>query len=94
MLEGFAVAAAADEFAQVIDFFGGEDALELEVELHARELEDVRQQQLGLEAGRVNALFRQEFGAALNGFKNGHGRKIRAKIEVQRAKLAVDANPI
>ena len=94
MLEGFAVAAAADEFAQVIDFLRREGALELEVELHARELEHMRQQKLGLEAGGINALFRQKFGAALNGFKNGHGRKIRAKIEVQRAKLAVDANPI
>jgi len=93
MLERFALAAAADEFAQIVHFLWGQGALEFEVELHARELEHVRQQEFGMQAGRIDALFREKFGAALNGFENGHGRKIRAKIEVQRAKLA-DANLI
>jgi len=62
--------------------------------LHARELENVRQQKLGLQAGGFDVFFRQKFGAALNGFENGHGRKIRGRIEVQRAKLAADANLI
>src|SRR6267154_3431408 len=86
MVEGCAGAAAADEFAQVVDFLRGEGALEFEVELHARELEHVREQEFGLQAGRVNALFRQEFGAALNGFENGHGRKIGGRREIQSLK--------
>jgi len=53
-----------------------------------QQVQYMRQQQLGLEAGRVNALFRQEFGAALNGFKNRHSDTLGLPEPVQREKNA------
>ena len=49
-----------------------EGALKIEVQAHARLLEQVRQQQFGLEPGRVHALPGQELRAALNGFQDRH----------------------
>ena len=78
VLQGFAGAAPADEFANGADFVRGELAIEVEVEIHARHFEKVREKEFGLQTRRVDALAAEELGAALNDFENGHRRKLRA----------------
>ena len=75
MLQRLALAAPLDEFAKVINLRRREHPLKLEVQPHARLLEQVRQQQFRLQPGRINPLFDQELRAALNSFKNCHTAK-------------------
>jgi hypothetical protein len=79
VLERFAFAAAADEFAEFIGFPGGQGAVEIEVEVHAAQLEEAGEEEFDLEARGIDAFFSEKGGAALNGFKNRHGRKIVGK---------------
>ena len=55
---------------------GRELPLEIEVELHARHLQDMLEQQLDLEARRRDASLGEILGAALDHFQNGHGGKL------------------
>ena len=70
VLQGFALAAAFDQFTEPIFLIGGKGALEVQVQLHSGQLEQVRQQQFGLESGRIDPLFGEELGAALNDLEN------------------------
>src|ERR1035441_4734169 len=72
MLQRLALAAALDEFAKAVNLRRREHSLKLKVQLHARLPEQVRQQQLRLQPGRLYPLLGQEIRAALNGFKNRH----------------------
>ena len=72
MLQRLALAAAPDEFAQAVNLRRREHALELEIQPHARLLEQMCQQQFRLQPGRIYPLLGQELRAALNGFKNRH----------------------
>ena len=48
----------------------------VQVELEAGQLEEVGEQQLGLQTRRVHAVALQEFGAALDDFANGHAGSV------------------
>ena len=78
VLERFALAAALDELAEAIGFPGGQRAVEIEVQLHAGKLEEVGEEEFDLEARGFDAFFGEKIGAALDGFKDRHGRKIRS----------------
>lgn len=66
VLEGFALGAAFDQGAEGIEFGGGEDAFELEVELHPGEVEDVGEEGFDLEAGGGDALAGEVVGGAVD----------------------------
>ncbi len=72
VLERLALAAALDEFAERVQFGLGQLAFEVQVELHARELQDMRKQLLCLQAGRVHTLFGEEIGTFRDDFEDGH----------------------
>ncbi len=72
VLQRLALAAAFDEFAQRIRFRRGERALEIQIQFHARQFEQMRQQEFGLQARRINALLGEKFRTFLNGFENRH----------------------
>lgn len=81
VLEGFAEAAALDEFTKLAGFAGGENALEVEVQFHAGELQEMGEEQLGLQARGLDAFFGEEIGAFLDGFEDGHGSRLRGEGE-------------
>ena len=72
VLERFAQAAAPDEFPQGIGFRRGQHAVEIEVQFHARQLEQMRQEQFRVQARRTHLFFAEKFRAFLDGFENGH----------------------
>src|SRR5258705_3441133 len=72
MLQRFALAPTANQLAKYVHLGGTKSALEVQIQLHARKLEQVRQKQLGLQPGRVHALFGQKFCAPLNNFQDRH----------------------
>lgn len=72
ILERFAGTAPLHEAAGDIQLFRGKLALEAQIELHARHLEHVGQDQLHLQARRGNAFACQKIGAFLNDFQNLH----------------------
>ncbi len=73
MLQRLAPSAPLHQPAQFIHLRRRQRALEIQIQPHPRQLEDVRQQQLRLQPGRIHTLPGEEFRAALNGFQNGHG---------------------
>ena len=81
MLKRFALGTALDEFAKAVHFRRGERALEIQIQLHARQLEQMREQELGLQARRPDAFLREEFRALLDRFENGHARSLNGKHE-------------
>lgn len=87
MLERFAFAAADDGFAERVGFSGGQGALEIQVEIHARHLEEVGQEQLGLQARGFDAAFGQKIGALLYRFQDGHGRKLCFSCPAKKEKV-------
>lgn len=86
VLQGFALAASAHEFAEGGLLVVGEDALEVQIKLHARDLEQVGEEKLGVQARGLDAFFGEKIDAALDGLQNGHGNTIGFGAEVQRAK--------
>ena len=78
MLEGFARAAAFDEFAQGIGLRGREGAVEIEVQFHARHFEEMGEEEFRLQARGLDIFFAEEIGAFLDRFEDGHGREFRA----------------
>ena len=77
VLQRLALAAALDERAESGEFGFSQKPLEIEVEFHARHLEDVREEKFDLEAGGINAAFGEVIGAALDGFQDGHAERVR-----------------
>ena len=84
MLQRLALAATLDQFAECGQFRVGQRALEIQVEFHARKLEDVRQQQLCLQARRVHPALREKRRAFLNDLKHRHARSVGGRRKVQR----------
>jgi hypothetical protein len=78
MLERFTLPATFHQFAHVRQLGLGKFALEIEIQLHAREFEGVRQEQFRLQTRRVHPLVRQEVRAFLNDFKHRHARSLGA----------------
>ena len=76
MLERLALAAPPHQLAHRVEFRLGKGALEVQVELHARQFEEVREQQFRLQTWRVHVLPGQEFRAFLNDFKHCHARAV------------------
>ena len=58
--------------AEALDLGRRERALEVQVQLHPRELEQVGKEQLRLQSRGLHALFGKEFGAALDSFQDRH----------------------
>src|ERR1043166_6106977 len=73
VLQGLTLAAPFDQVSQGVEFHGREGALEVEIQLHSRQLKQVSQEQFRLQARGIHALFGQELGAALDDFQDGHG---------------------
>ena len=72
MLERFALATALDEFAKAVHFRRGECALEVQIQFHAWQLEQMCEQEFGLQARRLDAFFGEKFRALLDRFENRH----------------------
>ena len=64
-----------DQLAEAVNLRRREHALKLQIQPHPRLLEQVRQQQLRLQAGRIHPFLGQELRAALNGFQDRHAGK-------------------
>ena len=90
VLQRFALAAAFDEFAQRVRFRRGEHALEIQIQLHARQLEQMREQEFGLQARRFNAFFGEKFRALLNRFENGHADSLNPDGVIKQAERATE----
>ena len=81
MLERFAQAAAFDQFAQAIGFRGRQGAVEVEIQLHARHFEQMREQQFRLQARRLDIFFGEEFRAFLNRFEDRHAHRLNRRCQ-------------
>ncbi len=81
MLQRFALSAAPDEFAKAFRFRRGEHSLEIQVQVHARQREQMREQEFGLQARRLDALVGEKIRALLNRFENRHARSLNGKHE-------------
>jgi len=88
VLRRFALAAALDQLAKLVQFLRREGAFEVQIELHARHLEQMRQKQFHLEARRVHAFFGQKIRALLDDFKHRHPPNLKAKRAVQSLKVS------
>jgi len=86
MLKRLAVAATPDQFTSRAQLRLRKLPVEAQVEVESRDLEDARQEPFRLQAWRIHALLRQESGAALNHFQNGHTDKVDSTGQVQRPK--------
>ena len=76
LLQRFAFAPALDQFAHGLLFGGLQGALKIQIQLEARHLQYMRQQEFRLQAWRLHLLALQELSAALYGFQNGHGESL------------------
>src|SRR6185437_6540069 len=83
-LEWLTLGAAFYEIAESGCFAFGQGALEVQVELHARQLENVREEQFGLQSRGLDIFFCQELGAFLNALKDGH---VQSKVRSPTSKV-------
>src|SRR5438552_3398375 len=90
MLERLALAAAFDQRTELFGFGGRERALEVQVEFHARQLEQIGEERFGLEPRRFDPFFRQKSRAFLNALKHRHAQQCKKKTAA--AKLKVGRN--
>ena len=67
-----ALAAAAHEFPEGVLLVVGQDALEVQAQFHARDLEHVGEEKFGMQARGFDAFFGEKINAALDGLQNGH----------------------
>ena len=77
MLERFSLATPLDEFAKSIEFGVGEGAVEVQVQLHPRHVEKMRQEQFSLKPRRIDLAFGEEFRAALDDFQDCHRHNVK-----------------
>ena len=73
MLERFTPAAPLDKFAERVGFRYGQDAVKIQIQLHARHLEQVREERFRIEARRLDSLLGEETRAFLNRLEDSHG---------------------
>ena len=83
MLKRLALPSSFDECANSVKFIRGEDTLKIQIKLHARQLEHVREQEFRVEAGRIHTLASQKICALLNRFQHRHPRSLGADACVQ-----------
>ena len=88
MLERFAPATALDEFAKAVHFRRCKYALEIQIQFHSRQFEQMRQQQLDLQTRRFDAFFDQEIRALLNRFEDGHAASLNQNDVLEQVKQA------
>ena len=84
VLQGFALAAATDEFAEGALLVIREGAFEVQVKFHARNLEDVGEEKLGVQARGFGAFFGEKINTALDGLQHGHRHTIGSMAEVPK----------
>ena len=84
VLERFALAAAFDEFAQRVRFRRREHALEVQIQFHARQLEQMREQEFGLQSRRLDIFFAEKIRALLNRLKDGHAEILNWSRPIQK----------
>ena len=82
MLERFALPSANHHLLESLQFFRGQDALEVQVKLHSWQLQDLCQQELHLESGRLHAFPGEEFTALLNDFQYRHVGNLETNSEL------------
>src|SRR5204863_3664474 len=61
-----------NHFAERLQLRFLQNTLEIQINLHARHLQQMRDDQFDLQSRRLNAFFREKLGAALNDFENCH----------------------
>jgi hypothetical protein len=83
VLKRLALAAAFDKFAQRVGFRRREHALEIKIQLHARQLEQMREEQFGLQSRRLDVFLAEKFRAFLNRFKDGHAEILNLNRPIQ-----------
>ena len=66
------LAAPFDKSAQNVRFSRCQHALEVQIQFHARQLEQMREQEFGLESRGLDAFFAEKIRALLNCLKDGH----------------------
>ena len=76
MLERLVLAAPLHQLADRVQLRLGKGALEVQVEIHARQLEEVREQQFRLQPWRVHVLPGQERRTFLDDLKHCHARAV------------------
>ena len=59
-----------------IRFRRRQHAVEIQIQFHARHLEQMREEQLRLQARRLDVFFGEKFGAFLNRFEDGHDHSL------------------
>ena len=72
MLQRLTLAAALDQVAQAVGLLGGELLFEVEIELEAGQLEQMAEEQFGMETRGFDSFFLKEIRALANHFENGH----------------------
>ena len=72
MLQRLSLAAPAEQFAKRINLGLFDVAIVIEVKLHSLNFKHMRQKQLAVEPGRLDAFAAEKLGAALYNFENGH----------------------
>ncbi len=82
MLERLTLAAALDQFAKVIRFRRGQDAVEAQVEAHAGELEAVSQEQFCLQPCGFDTFPFKELRAFLDDLKDRHAASLKLPVKV------------
>ena len=70
------LAATFDKFAQGIGFGWRQCALEIQIQFHARHLEQVREEKFNLQARRLDVFLAEKIRAFLDRFEDGHARSL------------------
>ncbi len=76
MLKRLPLAAAFDEITERIRFHRRQYSLKIQIQLHARHLEQMSKQQVGLQARGLDTFFGKKFSAFLNRFEDGHATNL------------------
>ena len=87
VLERFSIATAFEEFPQFFQLGFGENALETQIQFHARHLKEMGEQKLDLQSWRFDSFFREKIRATLNDFEDGHGARLGFVCTVQKGKI-------
>ena len=85
MLQRLALAATFDQFAQRIRFRRRQNAVEIQIQFHARHFEQVRKQKFDLQARRLDIFFAEKIRAFLNRFEDGHAQSLTRMTRISSA---------
>ena len=76
MLQRFALPTPFDQIADPFQLVCRKPSIEVQIQLQARHLKNVRQEKFDLQTGRVQPSFGEELRAALDYFEHRHARSI------------------